>query len=152
MPLAPMIWAMGLLISFFLFFYFAGHPYLRAETPENLKKSEDRMRQEMIVISRQLGVTCTECHNVKNFKDNAKVGFKVGKLHIKSVEMLKANGFSGENGEPLASCFLCHQGQLHFSYKEKINDHNRHEAKIKNSSDKNELLDKSEIIEKAESH
>ena len=100
-----------------------------AETPETLKKSEEQVRQEMIVISRQLGVTCTECHNVKNFKDSAKNGFKIGQQHLKSVEILKSNGFSGANGEPLASCFMCHQGQLHFAHREKFDDHNRHEKK-----------------------
>lgn len=104
---------------------------VQAQTPEKLKQTEEEIRQEMITISRQLGVTCTECHNVKNFKDDSKKSFKVSLKHIKMVEFLKLNGLSGNNSEPEASCFMCHKGKLHFKYKEPITDHNRHDQEKK---------------------
>jgi nitrate/TMAO reductase-like tetraheme cytochrome c subunit len=102
-----------------------------AQTPEKLKQTEEEIRKEMISISSQLGVTCTECHNVKNFKDDSKKSFKVSLKHLKMVELLKLNGLSGNNSEPEASCFMCHKGKLHFKYKEPITDHNRHDQEKK---------------------
>lgn len=102
-----------------------------AQTPEKLKQTEEEIRKEMISISSQLGVTCTECHNVKNFKDDSKKSFKVSLKHLKMVELLKLNGLSGNNSEPEASCFMCHKGKLHFKFKEPITDHNRHDQEKK---------------------
>lgn len=102
-----------------------------AQTPEKIKQTEEEIRKEMISISSQLGVTCTECHNVKNFKDDSKNSFKVSLKHLKMVELLKLNGLSGNNSEPEASCFMCHKGKLHFKFKEPITDHNRHDQEKK---------------------
>ena len=102
-----------------------------AQTPEKIKQTEEEIRKEMISISSQLGVTCTECHNVKNFKDDSKKSFKVSLKHLKMVELLKLNGLSGNNSEPEASCFMCHKGKLHFKFKEPITDHNRHDQEKK---------------------
>ena len=102
-----------------------------AQTPEKLKQTEEEIRKEMISISSQLGVTCTECHNVKNFKDDSKKSFKISLKHLKMVELLKLNGLSGNNSEPEASCFMCHKGKLHFKFKEPITDHNRHDQEKK---------------------
>lgn len=102
-----------------------------AQTPEKLKQTEEEIRKEMISISSQLGVTCSECHNVKNFKDDSKKSFKVSLKHLKMVELLKLNGLSGNNSEPEASCFMCHKGKLRFKYKEPITDHNRHDQEKK---------------------
>lgn len=92
-------------------------PKSYSESAEKLKTSEEKIRQEMIVISRQLGVTCTECHNVQNFASDEKALFKVAKDHIRITENLRANGFDGKKG-PEASCYMCHQGQLRPKYKE----------------------------------
>lgn len=83
---------------------------------QKIKSDEDSIREEMTKITREIGVTCTECHNVKNFKDDAKPNFRVGLEHIKITQMLKDNGFNGKNG-PEASCFMCHKGELKPKYK-----------------------------------
>lgn len=75
----------------------------------------------MVVISRHLGVTCTECHNLKNFRDDSKKAFKVSLEHMKWVELLKANGMDGKNA-PEATCYMCHRGLLQPAYKEKEAD------------------------------
>ena len=114
---------------------------LRAQTPETIKKSEDEIRQEMIKISRQLGVTCTECHAIKNFKSSEKPNFKVSLAHMKMTDVLKRNGMSGKNGEPEATCYTCHRGQLKFDHKEKINDHFRGEKLKKSPIVKDDVVD-----------
>lgn len=111
-----------------------------SQTPEKIKQTEEEIRQEMITISRQLGVTCSECHNVKNFTDDSKKTFKASLKHMKMVELLKLNGFSGSNAEPEASCFMCHKGKLRFKHKEPITDHNRHDQiKKREAKEKVEL-------------
>lgn len=89
------------------------------ESASKIKTSEDKIRQDMIVISRQLGVTCSECHNVQNFTSNEKKSFKVAQDHMRIVETLRGNGFDGKKG-PEASCYMCHQGELHPDYKETV--------------------------------
>lgn len=88
-----------------------------SESASKLKTNEEKIRQEMIVISRQLGVTCTECHNIQNFASDEKKTFKVSKDHIRITETLRANGFDGKKG-PEATCYMCHQGKLQPNYKE----------------------------------
>lgn len=126
----------SILLSFFLILGTMAY----SQTPEKIKQSEEEIRQEMITISRQLGVTCSECHNVKNFTDDSKKAFKVSLKHMKMVELLKLNGLSGSNSEPEASCYMCHKGKLRFKYKEPITDHNRHDQiKKRESKEKIEL-------------
>lgn len=79
--------------------------------------TEEKIREEMITISRELGVTCTECHNVQNFRDDSKKSFKVGKEHMKLTQMLKDNSFDGKKG-PASTCYMCHRGKLMPDYKE----------------------------------
>lgn len=90
-----------------------------AQTPQKLIKSEEKVRQEMIIISRQLGVTCTECHNVQNFKNADKKSFKVALEHMKITALLSDHGMNGKTG-PAASCFMCHQGKLSPVFRENI--------------------------------
>ncbi|MBL7542354.1 MAG: photosynthetic reaction center cytochrome c subunit [Bdellovibrionaceae bacterium] len=111
------------------------------QTPDKLKRTEDEVRQEMIKISRQLGVTCTECHSTKNFKSDEKPGFKIALVHMKMVDMLKQQGLSGKGSEPEASCYTCHRGQLKFEYKEKLSDHYRSEPKKKTNQTKEQIID-----------
>lgn len=88
-----------------------------AEPVSKFVTKEEKIRDDMVVISRQLGVTCTECHNVSNFASGDKKSFKVGKDHMKLTQMLKDNGFDGKKG-PMASCYMCHRGKLIPEYKE----------------------------------
>lgn len=92
-------------------------PNALAESVTTFVTKEDKVREEMITISRELGVTCTECHSVQNFKSDSKQSFKVGKEHMKLTQMLKENGFDGKKG-PAATCYMCHRGKLRPDYKE----------------------------------
>jgi hypothetical protein len=92
-------------------------PKAHTESAAKIKTLEEKTRQEMIVISRQLGVTCTECHNIQNFPSDEKVSFKIAKDHMRIVEILRTKGFDGKKG-PEASCYMCHQGELKPDYKE----------------------------------
>lgn len=93
-------------------------PKAHTESAAKLKTKEELIRQEMLVISRQLGVTCTECHNLQNFTSDEKKSFKISKDHMRITETLRANGFDGKKG-PEATCYMCHQGKLTPDYKEK---------------------------------
>jgi len=86
-------------------------PQGHSESVAKMMTKEDQIRDQMISISKQLGVTCTECHNVKNFTEDTKVSFKVAREHMRITALLKANGFDGKK-EPEASCMMCHQGKL----------------------------------------
>lgn len=88
-----------------------------SESASQIKTNENKIRQDMIVISRQLGVTCTECHNVQNFASDEKKSFKVAKDHMRITETLRSSGFDGKKG-PEVSCYMCHQGKLRPEYKE----------------------------------
>ena len=94
-------------------------PNGHTESASKMKTNEDQIRKEMIVVSRQLGVTCTECHNVQNFRSDEKKNFKIAKDHMRIVETLRGNGFDGKKG-PEATCYMCHQGDLHPDYKETV--------------------------------
>lgn len=83
---------------------------------DKFKKEEEKIRIEMLQMSRELGVSCTECHLASNFKDPSKNQFKVALVHSKWVRVLKENGMDGKNN-PEASCFTCHQGRLKFAHK-----------------------------------
>ncbi len=85
----------------------------RAQTPSQLKSEEEVMRAQMVHMSKQLGVTCTTCHNSENFKSDKKNEFKVAKEHMKLTQLLIDGGMNGLNKNPKASCYMCHRGQLH---------------------------------------
>lgn len=93
-------------------------PQAHSKSVTTFVTNEEKIREEMINISRELGVTCTECHNVQNFKDDSKKTFKVSKEHMKITQMLKENGFNGKNNAPAATCYMCHRGKLMPEYKE----------------------------------
>jgi|GEM_PF-227787 len=84
-----------------------------------LKLTETEVREQMIKISAELGVACTECHNVNNFRDESLVNFRVAREHMKLVEVLKSAGMNGQKNQPEASCFTCHRGQLKYEHKMK---------------------------------
>ena len=89
----------------------------KSQSAQILKSKESEIRENMITISRQLGVTCTECHNPNNFRDDAKPSFKVGKDHMRMMEVMRERGFDGKRG-PEVTCYMCHRGQLKIDYKE----------------------------------
>lgn len=105
--------------SVFLFFglLWAWMPTARSESVAAFVSKEEAIREQMITISRELGVTCTECHKVSNFADGSKKSFKVGLEHMKLTQMLKDNGLDGKKG-PAATCYMCHRGKLMPEYKE----------------------------------
>jgi hypothetical protein len=92
-------------------------PRAYTQSAQKLKTQEEIVREEMIDISKQLNVTCTECHKVDNFKDSSKATFKAAREHMKIVQVLKNNGFDGKQG-PLATCYMCHRGELRPAYRE----------------------------------
>ena len=98
-----------------LFFAPLGH----SQSAAKIKSDDELVREEMIEMSRQLSVTCTECHRVDNFMDDKKPHFKIAKDHMEIVRLLKTKGFNGKDG-PLANCYMCHQGALKPAYKENM--------------------------------
>ncbi len=94
-----------------LLFYSSG---AKTESAEIFKKEQEIVRIQMVQLSRELGVTCTECHSSKNWKDGSKYNFKIAREHMKTVEILRSSGFNGKKS-PEASCFMCHQGKLKFA-------------------------------------
>lgn len=113
MKLFVLIFSCGLLGI--LFFASEGH----SQSAAKIKSTDEVVREEMIEISRHLRVTCTECHNVDNFKDNKKASFKIAKEHMGIVNLLKSKGFDGKDG-PLATCYMCHRGALKPAFKENM--------------------------------
>lgn len=86
-------------------------PELRGQSARDLKNEDDLVRKEMIQISKELGVTCTECHNAKNFRDDSKPSFRIAAEHMKLVTLLRSNGLDGKKA-PEANCYMCHRGGL----------------------------------------
>jgi len=88
----------------------------QSQSSVEFKKEQEIIRVQMVQLSRELGVTCTECHSQKNWKYDAKPSFKTARQHLQVVEVLRQNGLDGKKG-PEASCFMCHQGRLRFAHK-----------------------------------
>jgi hypothetical protein len=68
----------------------------------------DKYREQMITISRQLGVTCTHCHDTRNYRDASKKTHEIAKNHMEMVDMINAkykNSFSEK-----VDCYMCHKG------------------------------------------
>lgn len=76
-----------------------------------------RVREEMVLISRQLGVTCTHCHDTNNFRSSAMPTHKIAKEHMRITSWLNKSGFKGR---PKADCYLCHRGKAIPDYIEKL--------------------------------
>jgi len=101
-----------------LIFSSAAFAQSSSNTPAGIKSNEEQMREQMIVISRQLGVTCITCHNTDNFKSDRKDTFKIAKEHMKLTQLLIDSGLNGKTAAK-ADCYMCHRGQLKPDYKEK---------------------------------
>lgn len=76
--------------------------------------SDLKTRDLMLQVSRELGVTCTYCHNSENFKDSKNKNFGIARDHFRILHSL--NSESGFNAKPKVSCFVCHQGKAKFEY------------------------------------
>jgi hypothetical protein len=77
----------------------------------------EKYREEMIVISRQLGVTCVYCHDSRNYRDSSKKTHQIAKAHMEMVDMINdkfKNSFSAK-----IDCYSCHKGVAKPEYKEK---------------------------------
>ncbi|MEK6772820.1 MAG: photosynthetic reaction center cytochrome c subunit family protein [Bdellovibrionota bacterium] len=96
--------------------------FAHATSAQKIKLKEEEIRQNMVAISRQLGVTCTECHNMKKLTDDSLKNFQIARDHIKIVEILKLNGMDGKK-DAEATCYMCHRGQMKIPYKEKLSAH-----------------------------
>jgi len=92
--------------------------HARAQLPSKLKADDQAKRDTMVKISRQLGVTCSACHNTSNFASSEKIQFKTSREHIKLTQTLIDSGFDGQNNHPMADCYMCHRGKLKPDYKE----------------------------------
>ncbi len=77
---------------------------------------ELKQRDYMIEISRQLGVTCNYCHDVKNFRSETLKTWKKSKSHMQMVDLLNTRSFKGTDVK--ADCFMCHRGKAMPDYKE----------------------------------
>jgi hypothetical protein len=75
------------------------------------------IRQNMVNISRQLGVTCAHCHHMDNFKSGDLETFKTAAAHLKMVEELNAKRV---HGLPKVDCYMCHQGTAHPHFAEPL--------------------------------
>lgn len=106
-----------LLLGLALFLPLMLSPQADAQSAKKVKNQEEDLRAYMVTISRQLGVTCTTCHNTDNFRSDEKRQFKVGKEHMKLTQLLLDNGMDGKKG-PRADCYMCHRGKLMPEYKE----------------------------------
>jgi hypothetical protein len=82
-----------------------------------LKDSDIKTRDYMVELSRQIGVTCTHCHDLKDFKKSDKPAYKLGQTHIEMVAMLNEK-YAGKVGEKV-DCYMCHRGQPKWDYQEK---------------------------------
>ena len=103
----------------------------QSQSVKALKADDEEMRRTMVVISRQLGVECTTCHNTKNFLSAEKVPYRVAKEHMRITQALIDNGFDGKDKRPKADCYMCHRGQMHPRYKEPFDPMTMEKEKIK---------------------
>ncbi len=91
----------------------------RVKSPAELKLREEEIRKQMLQISKELGVTCTDCHSTSNWKDDSKPSFKIALEHIKLVDLLRQRGMDGKNKSPEANCYMCHRGELKYQWQAK---------------------------------
>ena len=84
-----------------------------------LKGDELKHREQMVEISRQLGVTCIHCHNTSDFKSDKMPTWQTAKKHMEVVEALNRD-FKAQLGVKKVDCFMCHRGKHMPDYKEKV--------------------------------
>lgn len=98
-------------IAMLLVLLLAATPLLEAK-PE--VDADMKIREQMVQISRELGVTCTYCHNSENFKDAKNKNFAIAHDHMRITQVL--NSDQGFKGKPKVTCYVCHQGEAKFDY------------------------------------
>lgn len=86
------------------------------EPPKPAPDHDLEVRKYMVQISKEIGVTCSYCHNVNNFKSYEKPAMKETKDMIHIVKLLNAQGFTYKNA-PKADCYMCHRGKAKPDYK-----------------------------------
>ncbi|MCM2282657.1 MAG: hypothetical protein NDI61_12510 [Bdellovibrionaceae bacterium] len=96
-------WLFGLATCVFLFFTtsIAASP---TQTDPDIV-----MRESMVIMARQLGVTCTHCHDPKNFKSATMKTHQKAKEHMRVTAWL--NSQNGLAGKPHIDCYTCHRGE-----------------------------------------
>jgi cytochrome c-type biogenesis protein CcmH/NrfF len=104
-------------LTLFLCLFTALHAI--AQTPSKLKSQEEQIREVMVTMSRQLGVTCTSCHNTDNFKSDKMDNFRLAREHMKLTQVLIDQGMDGKRG-PKADCYMCHRGKLKPDFRENL--------------------------------
>jgi hypothetical protein len=89
-------------------------------------RSEQEVRDEMLLWSRQLGVTCVYCHDLENFKNPAKETFKISLKHSEMVKVLQQEVFQdrdrGNKIKVKVECYMCHRGLERPEYREPPNN------------------------------
>ena len=80
-------------------------------------------REEMLTMSRHLGVTCNYCHNINNFKSKKMKTYKISLDHIRITHLLNSRGFKKHIS---VDCYFCHRGKAIPDYKEESSSHNVH--------------------------
>lgn len=103
--------------SSFLVVTIAGMLVLLAPLSLKSKTEKDadlKMREQMVQMSKELGVTCAYCHNPENFKDAKNKKFKIALEHLKITQLL--NSEKAFNRKPLITCYSCHQGHAQYQY------------------------------------
>ena len=96
-------------VSFALFLSYS-------EAERESKDWDLQKREEMVRMSRQLGVTCTHCHDVTDLKKADKPAYTIALNHIRITNLLNQEGFKGK---PKVDCYLCHRGSAKPEYREK---------------------------------
>lgn len=89
----------------------------KAVTPTQVKKKEDEVRKQMLQISKDLGVTCTYCHNVKNWKEDSKPEWKIASEHIKLMDSIRTFSMNGKDKPTETGCFMCHRGEAKYKWR-----------------------------------
>lgn len=90
----------------------------KALTPNQVKKKEDEIRKQMLQISKDLGVTCSYCHNVSNWKEDLKSEWKIAAEHLKMVEAMRSFTMNGKEKINETGCYLCHRGEAKYKWRQ----------------------------------
>lgn len=106
-------WTLAIAISATLLWGKTAH----SQSAIKVKSDEEIMRENMLSISKQLGVTCNSCHISENFRSDGKIEFKIAKEHMKITQLLIDSGLDGKKG-PKATCYMCHRGKAKPDYLE----------------------------------
>ena len=85
-------------------------------TAKDANDPDLKIRESMVNISRQLGVTCTHCHDVHDFRKSDMPTHKMARSHLEIVAKLNENA-SSLGGK--VDCYMCHRGIAKPDFREK---------------------------------